>query len=61
MSTEEKTVVTISNGITLAQILSKEADLVDEDTQEMDEGADEETTQTAQEGFCIECEGNLRN
>jgi len=58
MSTEEPT----TNGITLAQILSKDGpqDAIDE--QPMDdspEAPEEEIAPVAKEGFCVECEGML--
>jgi hypothetical protein len=64
MASTEKTNEPTTNGITLAQILSKDGEPIEEDAlaEDMGEGPDEneETTpQVAKEGFCVECEGNM--
>jgi hypothetical protein len=58
----EKTNESTTNGITLAQILSKDEEPIGEeglaegiaDRPEENDGA----TQVAKEGFCVECEGS---
>jgi len=64
MASAEKSNESITNGITLAQILSKDGKPIEEETQaeDMGEEPDEnEETQVAKEGFCVECEGNSVN
>ena len=60
MSSKEKVNGTITNGISLAQILSKDGEPIEEavemaDGPELEEN--EEGTQVAKEGYCVECEG----
>lgn len=56
MSADEKINGVNQNGITLAQILSKDAQPMEEEAPELDEGVDDEPTHVAKEGFCVECE-----
>jgi hypothetical protein len=62
MASAEKTNEPTTNGITLAQILSKDGEPIEEEVlaEEMGDGPEEneETPQVAKEGFCVECEGN---
>lgn len=63
MASAEKESTT--NGITLAQILSKDGEPIEEEAlaEDMGDGPEEneETLQVAKEGFCVECEGNSAN
>jgi cytochrome c-type biogenesis protein CcmH/NrfF len=62
MASAEKTNESTPNGITLAQILSKDGEPIEEEglAEEIGDGPEEneEATQVAKEGFCVECEGN---